>query len=827
MKENISIFKNTIRKRRAISNISENGSHNESKEEQNRSKNSIKTFHRKTASSCLYGSYLSFNLETELSNNLNIDEINNYQICDESKSNAKNSKKLNQSKEKDDGALNDLSFHSYEIDNNSNNSITSKTNEDRNNSNKKNRLDRDIYDKNNNGQSIKPENINKGKENKCNNIEKSFVSFKNNLKYIKDKDERATQSYLLALGMTIKQNKKDEKDQYLPTASVIEEEKSDMVESRSEYTNTKNNILLEDSLNNSKNKNEEYYIKKDILKLNNNNSQQNNDYKRGTYINIDIKNNDYNKRRDLIQNKFNLINVNKTNKKTIKRNENNLERNEKLIKMTDALKEIIDKNNKKEESKRMRLKKNKDILLNSFFNLTYNGKKNKINESYNNETKENNKTFFKNTEHNNNGEKLSNRKDKEFPFFHKKKLLNNPYISNLLKNRYNTESNGGKTIYQKNNNIKQNEDSNFILNSENKNIKFKNLNDSINSNFNNNRTFIIEENKQINSQIPKITKIEYKPSSRIPHLRQKFIESKEIRSIINSINSNKNGALNKKYLSKIMNIPHKKTHSFIKEKIFLNGRDNYNLYSLKQMKTINEALNLIRIDRLSSKKKTKNFLKNLNSKHRNSNSSSFTGATRSNSKSFGSKEKRIIVHKTNSGIFNYKNGAFFNLLDENSFRPCNKKLTIQTLKQELIYSRSYIKIDVLEKILKTFNSDNSFFIIVCEKYIKVDDNKDDNINDKINNVYNNESNDNFILLFKSLMKYYHNQNRFIKIYGDDNAQNVISMKNIDINNYYIYQTKYSEKQNKDKDKNKNDMLLTFELINEFKFTSNAVILCKR
>ena len=430
---------------------------------------------------------------------------------------------------------------------------------------------------------------------------------------------------------------------------------------------------------------------------------------------------------------------------------------------------------------------------------------------------------------NNNGEKLSSRKEKELPFFHKKKLLNNSYISNLLKNRYNTESNGGKTIYQKNNNIKQNEDSNFILNSENKNIKFKNLNDSINSNFNNNRTFIIEENKQINSQIPKITKIEYKPSSRIPHLRQKFIESKEIRSSINSINLNKNCTLNKKYLSKIMNIPHKKNHSFTKEKILLNGRDKYNLYSMKQMKTINEALTLIRIDRLSSKNNSKKLLKNLNSKNKNSNSSSFTGATRPNSKSFGSKEKRIIVHKANSGIFNYKNRAFFNLLDENSFRPCNKKLTIQTLKQELIYSRSYIKIDVLEKILKTFNSDNSFFIIVCEKYIKVDDNKDVNINDKNNNGYKNESNDNFILLFKSLMKYYHNKNRFIKIYGDDNAQNVISMKNIDINNYYIYQTKFSIKKNKDKDKNKNknDMHLTFELINEFKFTSNAVILCKK
>ena len=823
MKERVNIFKNSIRKRRAISNILENGSHNESKEEQNRSKNSLKTFHRKTTSSCLYGSYLSFNLESELSNNLNIDEINNYQIYDEPKSKIKNLKQVNHTKENDDDALYDLSFHSYD----NHNSVTSKIDEDKNNNNIDNGLKVDICDKNNNGQNIKTENVNKGKENKY--IEKSFVSFKNNLKYIKDKDERATQSYLLALGMTIKQNKKDEKEKYLPTTSVIEEEKSDMVESKSEFANTKNNILLEDSLNNSKSKNEEYYINKEKLKLNNNNSQQNNEYKRSTYININFKNNDYNRRRDEIENKFNLISVNKTNKKTIKRNKNILEGNEKLIKMTDALKEIIDKNNKKEENKRMRLKKNKDILLNSFFNLTYNGKKNKINESYNNEIKKINKTIFKNTEHNNNGEKLSSRIEKEFSFFYKKKLLNNSFISNILKNRYNTENNGEKTTNKKNNNIKKNEDSNFILNSENKNNKFKTLNNSINSNLNNNREFIIEENKQINSQRPKITKIEYKPSSRIPHLKQKIIESKEIRSSINSINLNKNCTLNKKYLSKIMNIPHKKNHSFTKEKILLNGRDKYNLYSMKQMKTINEALTLIRIDRLSSKNNSKKLLKNLNSKNKNSNSSSFTGATRPNSKSFGSKEKRIIVHKANSGTFNYKNGTFFNLLDENSFRPGNKKLTIQTLKQELIYSRSYIKIDVLEKILKTFNSDNSFFIIVCEKYIKVDDNKGDNINDKINNGYKNESNDNFILLFKSLMKYYHNKNRFIKIYGDDNAQNVISMKNIDINNYYIYQTKFSIKKNKDKDKNKNknDMHLTFELINEFKFTSNAVILCKR
>ena len=77
------------------------------------------------------------------------------------------------------------------------------------------------------------------------------------------------------------------------------------------------------------------------------------------------------------------------------------------------------------------------------------------------------------------------------------------------------------------------------------------------------------------------------------------------------------------------------------------------------------------------------------------------------------------------------------------------------------------------------------------------------------------------------MKYYKNQNRFIKIYGDENAPNVISVKNIDIKNYYIYQTKFIEKQNKEKDKEKNDNFLTFELINELKFTTNAIILCKK
>ena len=135
----------------------------------------------------------------------------------------------------------------------------------------------------------------------------------------------------------------------------------------------------------------------------------------------------------------------------------------------------------------------------------------------------------------------------------------------------------------------------------------------------------------------------------------------------------------------------------------------------------------------------------------------------------------------------------------------------------MIYSKSYIKNDVLEKIVKTFNSDSSFFILFCEKYIKVENDKG------LDNNYINTHKSNFILLFKSLMKYYQNQNRFIKIYGEENAPNEIAVKNIDINNYYIYRTKCIQNSNI----NKNDFSLTFELINELKFTTNAIVLCKK
>ena len=233
---------------------------------------------------------------------------------------------------------------------------------------------------------------------------------------------------------------------------------------------------------------------------------------------------------------------------------------------------------------------------------------------------------------------------------------------------------------------------------------------------------------------------------------------------------------------------------------------------MKQIKTINEALALIRMVRINSKKKTKTNSKNSKNKH--SNSSSFNGATRSNtkSKSSRSKENKVIFNKANSSSLNYRNDLSFNILEDRVLNISNKKDTIILLSEFMIYSKSYIKNDVLEKIVKTFNSDNSFFIVFCEKNIK-----NDNLNKNLQN--------NFTLLFKSLMKYYQNQNRFIKIYGDESAPNVISVKNIDINKYFIYETKNMKKEYKNKDNS--DISLYFELINELRFASNAIALCKK
>ena len=778
--ENINILKKSIRQRRAISSgLYENVSYNYSEEEKNKSKNSIKGFHRKTTSSYFCGSYLSSNLEDELLNNINIDQLYFEKNKNEEKDNTNDS---NINKENNIDMILNKSFHSFDSDN--------KVDEE-NSIKNKNKIENKIKE-----------------EEKENKINHNFVSFKNNLKNIKDKDDRVTNSYLLALGMTKFQNRKE---QYIPTVSIIEEEKSDVIDSKSEFSNKKtkikdkyyfgNHSLIKDNL---------FFLRKDNkLKIKNIFGKMNNSSKKN-----------YEKE----ENKNNNVEQNEKNK------------NEKLgIELSNTLNEIITKNNKKEENKRKNLKKNKVLLLNSFFS---NASKNKE-EKYKSKIKNNkdiNLKGFKNTENNRNNliEKLRNKIEKKFQLSIKEKIRNS-YFSNFIKKRYNTENNINnkgslKNKIIKNKEIIKNQKNNQALKEDKiaESNKCINLDDTINSNLNINKiNFELEKKREKNmvqinykhkSNIPIITKIEYRPSSKIPHLRQKIIERKEVNSIsnvnttnISNSNSilNKNSAPNRKYISKYKNIPRKKTHSFnkdINEKI-----KKENCHSVKQRNSINEAIEIIRIERIKSKNKNKPSLKRLNelnkSKNKHNYSSSFIKPININSKSSRDKETnfRISIKKANSGTF--RNDISLKLIDEKTFNyPGNKNSTINALKFSLKYEKKYIKIDALKKIEKTFNSENSFFVIICEKIT---------ISKKEKGIQTN----NYIFVFKSLMKYYNKQNRFIKIYGYENEPNALSVKNININKFDIYRLN-----NKD---NINDELFCFIPIQELKFTTNAIFLCKK
>ena len=633
--ENSKIFKKIIRQRRAISsNILENGSFNDTEDDKNKSKNSLKCFHRKTTSSYFYGSYLSSNLN-ELLSNLNVDELtnkNDITYADNSlhKKNKDKDKQFinsvnffdsNINPENNSEVIYNVSFHSYELDNSNidNNNNSSQKNEEKKTEN---------------------ELLNKNKENKYIYNEKSLLSFKNNLKYIKDKEERATKSYLLALGLTSNQNKKEEKEPYLPTTSIIEEEKSDLIESKSEFSNKKRSIknnyyFGEASKSNyyDCNVNKMHYIKKDNkTKIKENSNNNVND--------ID------NIKRDEKE-KGHFINVNR-NYKLGKRNENSIKEEKSSLKMSCALNNIISKKNIKEENKRKYLKENKTILLNSFF-MTFKSKNIIKNDIIDNKNITNKRNYFKKTENSNIQEKNNSKIEGIFPYFQKRKIkMENSYISNLIKKRFNTENNEqNQKSTNKNNNLKNKEKKySFIHRSEKRNIKYNNLNSTINSYLNNNKTntVIKNENKLIKSNRPIISKIEYKLRSKIPHLRQKIIDKKgNNKNNYNYINNYSFGKNNNNILKRI-NIPHKKNYSFTKDKIFFNEKDN-NIDSMKQIKTINKALAFIRIQRMNSKKISKT--KSKNSKNKNSYSSSFNRATRSNSKSSRSKEDKVLLNKKN------------------------------------------------------------------------------------------------------------------------------------------------------------------------------------
>ena len=241
-----------------IKNESTNLNQSEKENTNNNNTNYKKGFHhRKRTSSYFLGSYIP-NSNILENNQLNEDDINinlniNSNLCknnndilndrdEETTSNELKNKFISNLINNDNSNNNiSISFPSYDENNINNNSLVIKQDDS---SNKKNNIKKDNNNISNN-KSYKYDKNNifyeMAKNSEISGNCKSFISFKNSLKYLKDKDERTTPSYQLAL----QTDKKGEKNNYITSSNIIEEEKSSMIESRSEYSNKKELFILD------------------------------------------------------------------------------------------------------------------------------------------------------------------------------------------------------------------------------------------------------------------------------------------------------------------------------------------------------------------------------------------------------------------------------------------------------------------------------------------------------------------------------------------------------------------------------------------------------
>ena len=303
------------------------------------------SFHRKTASFLSLGDFLIDEPEkekpkkklNETSNKENKSSIINYYTNDYNYNN-------------------NISFPSFDNENN-NGSIIIKTYENENENN------------------MNENNIYKQLEN--NNIKnpplKSFIPIVNTLKFVKEKEENATPSYLLALGIE-NNNNQIFKNGYIQKAQIIEEEKSEILITESEFSNKKNlNKNNIDFLNIKKQLNLNF--EKNFIK-NNNNVIRNN------------KNKNFSKEEKIV-------------------NEENKE-------MIITLNRIMKKNNEKELKRRQVMSKNKKDLLSIFFTLTKNKKENNKEEKqiFNIEKPKNRRTLSQGSSYVNNLRIKSKSKEK-------------------------------------------------------------------------------------------------------------------------------------------------------------------------------------------------------------------------------------------------------------------------------------------------------------------------------------------------------------------------------------------------------------------------------
>ena len=694
-------MKNEIKNQRSVSASLKDNKSNKMKNQNIKEKENItndkKGFHhRKRSSSYFLGSYIpDINLienNYEEEHNINIDNVekeNNENEKEETRKNEIQNKLIYNLINNEDSNNLSLSFPSYDEGNN--NSVIIKKGDST-----------EVKQKDINNNIILE--LNEHSE----NSRKSFITFKNSLKYIKDKDERTTPSYQLALLA----DKKGGNNCYVTTSNIIEEEKSSMLESKTEFSNKKENILPD---------------------------QEKKENKLLEYIkDININNN------------WNIY----TGK------------NDDKIRMSLALNEIIIKNNKKEEYRRKILTQNKINLLNTFFTIS--------------------KPLV-----------LNQKKDDKIENIYKKeKNLNNPRNNKYLKNKVN--------------NINDNfTKKKFVRKFVNKplNCDIKNNNHALTDN----ETQKIEEINILNNENNLETENTKKNKSKIPHLsnmkklNQKVKNDSPSNTLINApykgfktSNSNNSSSRSNSLLSKKLN------------KIFTKNDSRNNLHSMKRRENLNNALKFIKekkrnkLDSDLEKGKyynnnTYNYSKKINNATytnslTNSNLNTNNSNTQSHSKS-KSKDKNLKLNrKSNSGSFNIKEEYVSNNGENYMNLECNLENTILCLRDKLLFNKVYEKVDVIEKIKSTCFPTKSFFVILCENKIDIN---------------------NFI--FYGLYKFYKDQEKFIKIYGDERSPNYILLKDI------TEQKKY----NIFVDINVvNTFVNKFILTNHFKSTNNAVLIIK-
>ena len=762
---------------------------------------SLRSRHRKVASSYFLGTYVSGDDLDEFIKENNIPKINPYPIS------IKPSTTIN-------NKLTNISFHSFEEANEVENSIIIKTNDESSN-NCETKSD-SFNNNNNNVQSNFYNNpfYELEKNSEKSNSDKSFIQLRNGLKFLIDKEERVTDSYLMALNGG--DEDKHDKKLYLPTSSIIEEEKSEFMESTSKKPTIVNMKIGKNNDEINQMNFENKFIKNKVKII----------HKEDNKENININN-------DNVDNVVENIAVNKKNQKNEIINNNNNKViphinisnniNNKIYvrksKLTPDLNKIYINNKKNEEVKKKIMQNNKMKLLNSFFLITKNTNTtptaissskdiNKISHEKNKSINICNNLSSKNIISTSNDEKPANKKIQKLPYKNKRTFsYGGAYISYLAYQRFNTDNSNKNILFKNKTKSKKNLDiekiraKKFNTNSQLSNCDYNDRKEKI-SKFQKN---LILSKIKVSQKLKKIPHIKYNNKLKnknfknegrmsainIAHRRAVSISRESIGGTTenNESEANEFFTKNSNNSKENNNIKNNETICILSRKIVRNKfifKSKKNLFKKRDNKSITSLASITNKNELLSE------IKQIMASQKNINTPNESKSSRIKNKKIGSSSKSISGSYNNN--YNLETTEIY--INDENINISNKKQTEIILKEKIQFDKGYEKQDVLEIMNKTLNCEKSNFLIFCDI------------------LYNNN------FMFKGLLKYYANQRRFIKICGDKKCPNVISIKSIDNENYFIYESKITKNE-------ENVTKIFFNLMDDFYFTFNSIIICKK